>query len=201
MITIEQLREICPGAPKNADVFIPYLNKYMPVYGITTAAQVAMFLAQVAHESGQFRYTQEIASGKAYEGRKDLGNIYPGDGVKFKGHGLIQITGRDNHKRCGQALGLDLVNHPDLLTSPQYAVQSACWFWQANNLGVIADNPEKKYTVIKNKKKYTLSAFEYLTTRINGWLNGLEDRVKYWERVKAVLNSTTSLLGRLDINV
>lgn len=169
MITIEQLRIICPLAPKNVDVFVPYLNQFMPAYGITTPEQIAMFLAQAAHESGQFRYTREIASGKAYEGRKDLGNIHPGDGVKFKGRGIFQVTGRDNYKKCGAALGVDLVNTPDLLATPQYAVQSACWYWQSRDLNRFANDLRK------------------CTRAINGGYNGLEDRQAFWHRAKKVI--------------
>ena len=169
MITIEQLRTICPFAPKNVDVFIPYLNKFLPEYGIETPDQVAMFLAQAAHESGQFRYTQEIASGKAYEGRRDLGNVHPGDGVKFKGRGIFQITGRSNYEKCGKALDLDLMSTPDLLSTPQYAVQSACWYWQSRDLNRFANDLRK------------------CTRAINGGYNGLDDRRLFWERAKKVI--------------
>lgn len=190
IITIEQLRAICPQLPKNGDVFIPYLNEFMPAYGIDTPAAAAMFLAQAAHECGQFRYTQEIASGKAYEGRADLGNTQPGDGVRYKGRGIFQVTGRANYKTCGAALGLDLVNHPSLLETPQYAVQSACWYWQSRKLSDIANSPKKTYQVTRNKKVYTLTAFEYLTTKINGWLNGIEDREAFWDRAKKIMVTT-----------
>jgi putative chitinase len=182
-ITLDQLKKICPFAPRGLDAYVPYLNKFMPMYGIDTLDKVRAFIAQLAHESGSFRYTSELASGKDYEGRKDLGNIYPGDGVKFKGHGLIQITGRANHLECGKALVIDLISTPTLLTTPQYAVQSACWFWQKRGLNEIAANPDKKY--IWNKKERT--AFEWITIKINGGLNGLEDRKQYYEKAKKVI--------------
>lgn len=166
MITIQQLRQICPTAPKNADVFIPHLNHYMPVYGITTPLQIAMFIAQVAHESGGFRYVREIASGKAYEGRKDLGNTILGDGVKYKGRGLIQVTGKFNYKECGKSLILDLLTHPELLEVPEYAVAASCWFWSKNRLNHFAD--------IKDLKGCTMV--------INGGLNGLANRQQYYDR-------------------
>ena len=168
-ITVDQIRAICPFAPKNVDVFITHLNEFMPKYGIITIEQVRMFIAQVAHESGQLKYTQEIASGKAYEGRKDLGNVNKGDGVKFKGHGCIQITGRFNHEKVGKALGIDAINNPELLTTPKYAIESACWFWQSNNLNQFAND------------------IMGCTKRINGGLNGFNERALFWERAKKVI--------------
>ncbi|KAA5532752.1 glycoside hydrolase family 19 protein [Taibaiella lutea] len=174
-ITLDQLKKICPFAPRGFDAYVPYLNKFMPMYGIDTIDKVRAFIAQVAHESGSFRYTSELASGKDYEGRKDLGNIHPGDGVKFKGHGLIQITGRSNHLECGKALGIDLINTPLLLTTPKYAVQSACWFWQKRKLNEIAE---------RNKDGWFID----ITKKINGGLNGLRDRQEFWERaMKAIV--------------
>lgn len=169
ILTFDQLKKICPFAPKNAEVFVSYLNKYMPQYEIDTPARIAMFIAQVAHESGQFRYTREIASGKDYEGRKDLGNIYPGDGMKYKGQGLIQLTGRFNYAKVSKALGQDFITNPDLLSTPQYAVQSACWFWKENNLNRFANDIRK------------------CTKAINGGYNGLEERKKFWEKAKKVI--------------
>jgi len=168
-ITTGHLRAICPQASRNVDVFVPYLNKYMQEFGIDTVEEIRMFLAQIAHESGQFRYTQEIASGKAYEGRKDLGNIYHGDGVKFKGRGLIQLTGRDNYRKISQATGVDFIANPGLLSTPSYAVYSACWFWKSRGLGKYATD------IVK------------CTKIINGGLNGLNKRKEFWERAKFVI--------------
>lgn len=169
IICWDQLKRICPDIKSKAEVFVSYLNKFMPEYGIATKDQVCMFLAQLAHESGQFRYTREIASGKAYEGRKDLGNIYPGDGVRFKGRGLIQITGRHNYSRLSKDLGIDFVSTPDLLSTPEYAVQSACWYWEDRNLNRYANDIRK------------------CTKAINGGYNGLEERKLFWEKAKKVI--------------
>ena len=98
-----------------AEKFRPYLNKYMDKYEINTPNRILAFLSQVGTESGGLKWTQELASGSAYEGRKDLGNIYAGDGVKFKGRGLIQLTGRANYEAMSKKVGKDLVNNPQLV--------------------------------------------------------------------------------------
>lgn len=182
MVTIEQLKAICPNLPKNADVFIPYLAEVATKYNINTKARIAAYIAQIAHESGQFRYVREIASGKAYEGRKDLGNVIQGDGVKYKGRGLIQITGRANYKLVGKALGIDFENNPQLLETPRYAVLSSGWFWDNRGLNKFADLPD---TWRSATKKYT--PFQYITYRINGGQNGYADRLKYYNKALQVL--------------
>jgi len=172
MLTLAQLIEIVPTAGKRAAIFINPLNLAMERFQINTPKRVAAFIAQVAHESGSFYYTKEIASGKAYEGRTDLGNTQPGDGVKYKGHGLIQITGRANHLACGRALGLDLIEHPEMLEQPEPAALSAGWFWHDfKNLNPLADAGE----------------FLKITKRINGGTNGLADREQFYNQAKRVL--------------
>jgi putative chitinase len=130
-----------------------------------------MFLAQVAHESGEFRYVQELASGSAYEGRKDLGNTEPGDGVRFKGRGLIQITGRANYEACGRAIGADFIADPALMEQPTWAVGSAAWFWQQHGMNELADAEN----------------FDAITRRINGGSNGQQDRLAYLMRAKKAM--------------
>src|SRR5262245_64248177 len=124
-----QLRAVMPFAGKKIKIFLPLLNENFAEFDITTPLRQAAFLAQIAHESAQLLYVEEIANGMQYEGRKDLGNTQTGDGPFFKGRGLIQITGRDNYRACGKALGLDLIAEPKLLCIPVNAVRSACWFW------------------------------------------------------------------------
>ncbi|PTC29373.1 chitinase [Pseudomonas aylmerensis] len=174
-ITEQQLLQILPNAGRQAGVFVPVLNAAMGKYGIVTKLRIAAFIAQVGHESGQLRYVREIwgptAQQAGYEGRVDLGNNVSGDGFKYRGRGLIQITGRANNAACGEALGLDLINQPTLLEQPQYAAMSAAWFWSTRGLNTLADQGE----------------FVKITRRINGGLNGLADRQALYEKALKVL--------------
>jgi putative chitinase len=142
----------------------------MQRYGITTAMRKAHFLSQTAHESDGFNTNEEYASGAAYEGRRDLGNTKSGDGVRFKGRGLIQVTGRSNYAECGNALGVDLIGNPQRLADFDLACLSAGWYWDTRNLNSYADNDD----VIQ------------ITRIINGGLNGLDDRQAYLARAKQV---------------
>ena len=174
-ITTQQLLQILPNAGQVAGVFAPVLNTAMNRYQIVGLKRVAAFIAQIGHESGQLKYVKEIwgptTAQARYEGRADLGNTVLGDGSKFRGRGLIQITGRANYKACGEALGLDLINQPELLEKRQHACMSAAWFWATRGLSTLADE----------------SRFETITRRINGGLNGLADRQKLYERALKVL--------------
>lgn len=160
-----------PLAGKRVEQFLDPLNETLERFKITAPAEQAMFLAQIAHESGELRYTREIASGTAYEGRKDLGNNEPGDGPRFKGRGLIQITGRKNYAQMSRDLFGDdrLVLRPGEVELPPLACLSAGWFWSRNALWDFASDIKR------------------CTRRINGGLNGLESRTEYWERAKQVL--------------
>jgi putative chitinase len=174
-ITQQQLLQILPNASAKAGVFVPVLNTAMQRYQIVGSKRVAAFIAQIGHESGQLVYVREIwgptTQQAKYEGRKDLGNSVPGDGQKYRGRGLIQITGRANYLSCGAALGLDLIYQPELLEQPKYACLSAAWFWATNGLNTLADADK----------------FETITRRINGGLNGQADRLKLWGKATAVL--------------
>lgn len=168
------LKKIMPFATDaNIDKFLPHLNDTMATFNIDTPMRQAHFLAQIAHESGSFRYVKEIASGEAYEGRKDLGNVIPGDGVRFKGRGLIQLTGRTNYKLFDDFTRheFDLLNHPDRVERPDLAALVAGWFWNRNKLNELADQ----------------DMFLKITRKINGGYNGIEDRQQHLDRAKAVL--------------
>ncbi|WP_238552200.1 glycoside hydrolase family 19 protein [Herminiimonas sp. CN] len=160
-----------PYAKSRIDTFAEPLNAAMMEFNISTKGRQASFLAQVGHESGQLRYVCELASGAAYEGRKDLGNTEPGDGIRYKGRGLIQITGRANYKACGDALGYDLVANPQLLESPVLACRSAAWFWRSHGLNELADAGDQTR----------------VTRRINGGTNGLADRLALFKVASEVL--------------
>ena len=174
-ITTQNLLLILPNARTQAGVFISALNTAMQHYQIVGPKRVAAFIAQIGHESGQLRYVREIwgptAAQRGYEGREDLGNTVPGDGRKYCGRGLIQITGRTNYAKCGEALGLDLISHPELLELPQHAAMSAAWYWKQKGLNDLADQDQ----------------FNIITRRINGGLNGLADRLELWEKAREVL--------------
>lgn len=178
MITQDQLRVIMPNAGRKIGLFLDPLNAAMEEFGILTAPQQQMFLAQIAHESGQLRFVREIwgptPAQMRYEGRADLGNTQEGDGYRFLGRGLIQITGRANYRQC--SLGLygiahTLIEQPELLEEPLPASRSAGWFWHARGLNAFADRGD----------------FETLTRRINGGLNGYDDRLAALHRAQQVI--------------
>jgi len=180
MISLEQLIKIMPLAKSRAAVWLVPIGEAMTEFGIDSGRRQAAFLAQVAHESSELKYTCELASGAAYDvGRlaARLGNTpaADGDGQKYKGRGLIQITGTDNYRKCSQALygdGSVLLAHPELLEAPAPAARSAAWFWWSNGLNVLADCP---------------NSFQAITKRINGGLNGYASRLMYFERAKLVM--------------
>ena len=163
-ITEEQLRKL--GVSKtNIDKYWLFLNETLVKYQINTPLRISHFLSQLLHESGNFKYSEEIATGAAYEGRKDLGNNQPGDGKRFKGRGLIQITGRNNYKKYSDFVDVDFLSRSNMLSEPKYAMDSAGHFWvtkivSGNNLNYYADQ----------------NNFIKLTYFINGGTNGLRDR-------------------------
>jgi putative chitinase len=178
MLTASQLKTIMPRL-KEADIanYLDLLNAAMAEWEINTPERQAAFLAQIAHESGELRWLAEIwgptPAQRGYEGRKDLGNTEPGDGSRFRGRGPIQITGRANYQKYGSLLGLDLINHPETASSPEVGFRLAGAFWKTHGLNELAD----------------WGQFVKITKRINGGVNGLADRQKYYERAKVALAS------------
>lgn len=174
-LTLEELRKICPHTPAGKlAVFVDPLNEAFDEFEINTHARRAAFLAQAAHESGGFRYMKELASGQAYEGRKDLGNDQPGEGVTFKGRGIFQLTGDTNYQAAGTALYTDpewFRMNPALAEEPINACRIAGWFWKSNGLNELAD----------------IGAFRAITKRINGGYNGIEDRIAFHDVAQKVL--------------
>ena len=175
LITVQQLMQILPNASPEAGVFVPLLNTAMNRYQIVGNKRMAAFIAQIGHESGQLRYLKEVwgptAAQARYEGRAALGNTKPGDGFRYRGRGLIQITGRANYAACGEGLGLDLLAVPELLEKAQHACMSAAWFWATRGLNTLADAGQ----------------FDKITLRINGGQSGAADRHALYARALKVL--------------
>lgn len=172
MITPDDLCRVMPLLKHSkADTYCEMLNAALREFDIDSPEREAAFLAQLAHESGQLRYWEELATGEAYEGREDLGNTEPGDGVRYKGRGPIQITGRANYRAAGEALGVDFEDQPSLAGLPEYGFRIAAWFWNSRKLNALAD----------------VDNFRLITKRINGGYNGYTDRLGYWNRAKGVL--------------
>ena len=157
---------LCTGARiDRATTFLPYIEAAMAEFDISTNERKAAFLAQVGHESGGLHWLVELwgptDAQRRYEGRADLGNTESGDGYRYRGRGLLQTTGRNNYKRTGDALGVDLIESPEKLAQPEYAARSAAWFWDEHDLNELAD----------------AGNFERITKKINGGLNGYAERV------------------------
>lgn len=180
-ITAQQLLQILPSAGKQAGVFASALTLAMDKYQINTRLRMAAFIAQVGHESGQFRYVKELG-GDQYLSKYDTGTLAKrlgntpeadGDGQKYRGRGLIQITGRDNYLACSKALFGDdrLLRTPETLELAEWAAKSAAWFWNSRNLNALADAGE----------------FIGITRRINGGTNGLAERQEFYQRALKVL--------------
>lgn len=170
-VTRMQLAAIMPNAGCRIDTYLPIINGWAGHFRINTPLRMAHYLAQIAHESGELRYTKELASGRAYEGRKDLGNTQQGDGVKFKGRGLIQITGRANYEAYMRYCKFDVVTNPELLERPLGATKSSMWVFDKFGCNELADKDDLK--AIRKK--------------INGGYNGLAECEKYLKRAKQAL--------------
>ncbi|MDC7819092.1 MULTISPECIES: glycoside hydrolase family 19 protein [Pseudomonas] len=180
-ITAQQLLQILPNAGAKAGVFVPALNAAMSKYAIITRLRMAAFIAQIGHESGQLQWVRELGSNQ-YLSKYDTGTLAKrlgntpeadGDGQKYRGRGLIQVTGRANYEACSEALFSDarLLNTPELLEASVYAALSAGWFWQRAGLNTLADKGD----------------FLTITKRINGGTNGLADREALYQRALKVL--------------
>lgn len=172
-MTATELKKAMPDITDiNIKKYMPVLNAVLPLYEINTPIRLSHFIAQIGHETLSFKYYREIASGVAYEGRKDLGNVQKGDGVKFKGRGAIQVTGRSNYAEASKFIFGDdrLLTNPELLELPEFGVKAACWFWTKHKLNSLADTDN----LIK------------ITKKINGGTNGFEDRKRRLELAKKV---------------
>lgn len=200
-ITHEHIQTMCPSIKDIADKFIPFINKYSEQFGITTKLRMAHFLAQVCHESGEFRHTEEnlnysaerllsvfpkyfnakraaqyahkpfAIGSRIYANRMGNGDEVTQEGYKYRGRGLIQITGKNNYESYNKVCDYDVLFNPDILAQPEEAVRSAMWFWKSRGLNELADSDN-------------LNA---ITKRINGGFNGLSQRKLYYLRIKVAL--------------
>jgi putative chitinase len=173
-VTREQILAIMPNANDKVDAFLPYINGYADTYKITNPKRMAHFLAQIAHESDELRYTKELGN-RNYFHKYDvgklknmLGNLKDGDGYKYRGRGLIMITGRGNYQELQNSNEVpdDIMEHPELLEQPRYATKSGMWWWWKHDLNKLADS----------------DSFVAITKAINGGTNGLKSRRKYLKR-------------------
>ena len=180
MLTDIQLRQIMPNlAAAKLALYLAPLNAAMQAYAVNTMLRTAAFIAQLAHESGEFRWMEEIWGPTDAQRRYEppnalaakLGNTQAGDGKRFKGRGPIQITGRFNYTKYGGLLGIDLVADPARAATPEVAFATAGLFWTTNGLNELADAQQ----------------FVTITRRINGGTNGLADRQQYYAKAQAVL--------------
>lgn len=143
-------------------------------YGVLDSPlRFSHFMAQLMHESGNFRYMEEIASGAAYEGRADLGNTLAGDGKRYKGRGPIQLTGRANYRTFGRRIGIDLERHPEIAALPSIGLWTALEYWKDRKLNAAADRDDLRG----------------VTRAINGGFNGLADRQAKLAQVKKWLGA------------
>lgn len=192
MLTREQLKEIMPALPAaKSETLFPFLTAAITEFAVEAPARMAAFLAQLAHESAQFRFMEEIwgptPAQRRYEppGKlaAELGNTEPGDGERFKGRGPIQITGRANYRRFGDLLRLDLLSDPAHAALPDVAFRIAGLFWAKKGLNELADEA-------------TDDAFREITRRINGGFNGLADRQQFYGVARRVLGVAEPLVTR-----
>lgn len=206
-ISRDQLERMIPGI--DPDVWLDKMNDILERYKINNEKRIASFMANCAHESGNFNIleenlnysaqglmrswparfpTMEIATkyarnpkkiaNRAYADRMGNGPESTGEGWKYRGRGLIQLTGKINYRTCSYDLFQDetLVDSPDLLLEPEYALHSACWFWDKNNINLPADREDHKK----------------VCRIINGGLNGLEDRISRYEMMLPILEEEPS---------
>jgi putative chitinase len=187
--------------------FVDVFNACADYFGIDTVLEIKHFIAQVAHECDQWNAYEEYASGIAYEGRKDLGNVHPNDGVKFKGRGAIQTTGRKNYETVGDELlklpflsddekalfqNDHILNNPALLATPKFGTLSAIIFWTTNDLNILCQPPDSTVTIKRFDGKkwynYRCNSIEAITRKVNGGVNGLDDRIANFKKLGNIID-------------
>lgn len=178
MLSLDVLAEICYTSKRSTlEPFVGPLEETFQEFRISTPECQGAFIPQSAHESGGFRYREELATGEAYEGRLDLGNDQPGEGVRYKGRGIFQLTGEFNYRKAGLELFLDedwFAMNPALAAEPAYSCRIAGWYWTKNGLNELA-------------AQCSWESYRKITRRINGGYNGWADRAMYYKRAARVL--------------
>lgn len=170
-ITSKNIFNVAGNYPRNranVTALVPFFNKYLSQYDINSPYRLKHFFGQACEECAAFSELTEEASGNEYEGRRDLGNVNKGDGARYKGRGIFQLTGRNNYEMIGKQIGIDLVNDPLKAATPEISVITACVYWNTHNLSALADS--------NLSFEATLEA---ITRKINGGLNGLDVRRSY----------------------
>jgi putative chitinase len=198
-ITVDFLKKLAPGSKrsnyKNLAGLSLWMNHWFPEYDIETKGELCHILAQLAHESDSFNAMEEYSTGQQYEGRLDLGNNTKGDGIKFKGRGPIQVTGRRNYSLMGVKAGapMKFIYNPELLATPEWGVWSACIFWTERGLLTISNMDDSTLLPYKRKTddgKYeiiNIHPIEYISRKVNGGVNGLDQRKMFYERAKTII--------------
>lgn len=183
-VLAKDIRQLAPNATVDIDKISQALTNHAVSYGVDSEGRLEAFLAQATHETDGFKSLREYATGAAYEGREDLGNTQPGDGVKFRGRGIFMITGRSNYKSVSQHIFGDdrLLNNPEILEQPEFATISALHFWNSRKLNDYVDKGD----------------FKGLTKRINGGLNGWADRLSLYEKAKLYVTNSDAELFLAD---
>lgn len=209
MITIDQLKACYKRMllnPRTCAALYPHLVAALEEAKINTPQRMAAFLAQCGHESGEFKYMEEIWGPTPQQLRYDppttlavkLGNTQPGDGYRYRGAGPIQVTGRAQFREAGKALGLDLEANPEQAFTPAVGFRMAAWFWNKKGLNAYADKltmrPEDDITpqaeldlAIREKSMKRCLPFDWITQRINGGFNGRDDRNRRYAEICKVL--------------
>lgn len=182
-ITSRLLRRLCPTAKQDIiDDVAAYFNKHAAAYDITTEDRICHFFAQAAHESAHFQTLSEYADGSAYEGRADLGNSQSGDGRRYKGRGIFQLTGRANYRLFGKQIGLDLENNPELAENAEVSVLTALEYWKNKHFNEYADD----------------NNIDLITYRINGGYNGLAERKQYLQSMRSLIHENLDTIKKGD---
>jgi len=173
-VTEAQFHQIVLAPRVNWVEMTPALQNAMHTAELGTPLRACHFLAQILTETGGFQWFRELGPDsyfRKYEHRSDLGNIHPGDGLRFKGRGAIQITGRANYTKAGKALGVDLISHPEIVEQYEMGCLVAAWYWLDRKINVQADKDDVRA----------------VTRLVNGGYNGLTDRMNWLEKAKKVL--------------